>query len=344
MRNESSLPLVHNYHMNLDLFPDDSASPAEYSNALAAWLITSAEAGQLQRESSTDVYEHMWNALATWAVGHGIGLSELRATDLDAYLRSRGRTEELSPRYAWRLLRVVDRVLSHYARVRRLPPNRAATDLMASRPDIRYANSPDMDPLPDFLSVAEAKRLVTYLSSVRPGRAVAAQPWQEVRNRSSVALMLGAGLTPGEVRALELSGVVTQGGTARDMPWKLRVAGNGNAPARETPVAAWAGQLLRYWIEVRMDLGIPGSMVFPSTKSSGKPWGKVAQYNAAKEVLQAAGIDAVEGGSFRLRHTFALRQLRRGKAPDEVARWLGVSDPAVMSRYQRVISSPIDVI
>jgi integrase len=330
---------------NLDLFEDDSAaSPREYREAMAAWLAASAQAGQLQRESSTDVYEHMWNALTAWAVGRGVRFSEICASDLNAYLQSRGGSEELSPRYAWRLLRIVDRVLSHHARVHELPPNRAASELMASRPDIRFANSPDSDPLPDFLPVSEAKRLVTYLSAVRPGRARAAQPWQEVRNRAAVALMLGAGLTPGEVRALEIAGVVVDGGTTKDTPWKLRVAGNGNAPARETPVAAWAGQLMRYWLEVRAEQGIPGSMVFPSTKSSGKPWGKVAQYNAAKEVLQAAGVDDVEGGSFRLRHTFALRQLRRGRAPDEVARWLGVSDPAVMARYQRVISAPVDVV
>lgn len=106
----------------------------------------------------------------------------------------------------------------------------------------------------------------------------------------------------------------------------------------------WAGRLLGSWLDVRTEPGIPGAMVFPLTKSTGKPWGKVAQYDAAKEVLQAAGVDDVEGGSFRLRHTFALRELRREKAADEVARWLRVSDPAVMSRYQRVISSPVDVI
>lgn len=85
-------------------------------------------------------------------------------------------------------------------------------------------------------------------------------------------------------------------------------------------------------------------MVFPSTKSTGKPWGKVAQYNAACEVFRSAGIDDVAGGSFRLRHTFALRQLKRGRAPEDVARWLGVIDPAVMARYQRVITAPIDVV
>ncbi|HEY8709601.1 MAG TPA: hypothetical protein VIM34_16600 [Burkholderiaceae bacterium] len=39
---------------------------------------------------------------------------------------------------------------------------------------------PDADPLLEFLPASEAKRLVTYLSAVRPGRATAGQPWQDV--------------------------------------------------------------------------------------------------------------------------------------------------------------------
>jgi len=331
--------------MNLDLFADtEVASPPKYRDAIQSWLAEAGQAGTLHRESSADVYEHMWSALATWAVGRGIAIDDMTASDLDAYLQSRGGSGELSARYAWRLVRLVDRVLAHHARVHDLVPNRAATELISWRPEIRYANASESEPLPDFLPASEAKLLVTYLSAVRPHKAASGRPWQEVRNRASVGLMLGAGLTPGEVRALELVDVVTDGGATKYVPWKLRVAGNGNSPARETPIAAWAGQLLRYWLQVREEQGIPGSMVFPSTRSSGKPWGKVGQYNAAKDVLRAAGIDDVEGGSFRLRHTFALRQLRRGKAADEVARWLGVSDPAVMARYQRVIASPVDVV
>ena len=334
--------------MNLELFADPHvASPAEFQAAFDTWLAQSGRAGRLQRKSSAEVYAHMWSALAAWAVGKGIRLDDLGAADLQAYLDSRGGADDLSVRYAWRLLRLVDRVLSpgvSGAKSASRPSRHAATELMAARPDIRYANSPDTDPLLEFLPASEAKRLVTYLSAVRPGKATAGQPWQEVRNRASVCLMLGAGLTPGEVRALALPDVVIDGGRLKHVPWKLRVSGNGNAPARETPLAPWAGQLLRHWLVVRVEQGIPGAMLFPSTKSSGKPWGKVAQYNAAKEVVQASGIEGVEGGSFRLRHTFALRQLRRGTAPEEVARWLGVSDPAVMARYMRVIMAPVDVV
>jgi len=60
-------------------------------------------------------------------------------------------------------------------------------------------------------------------------------------------------------------------------------------------------------------------------------------------LLEEAGIEGEEGGTFRLRHTFALRQLRRGTAPEQVANWLGV-EVAVMERYKRVVSSPMDVV
>ncbi len=251
--------------------------------------------------------------------------------------------DDLSNRYAWRLLRLVDRVMQHRARALGTEPNHAAAEALARRPELRFANAHDKDPLPAFLPAAEAKVLVTYLSAVRPGRSATPQPWQEIRNRAAVGLMLGAGITPGEVRALELEDVTCHGGRGKNVPWKLQVKGNGNGPARETPIAPWAGQLLRCWLDIRSEQQIPGSMLFPSTRSTGKPWGKVAQYNAAKEVLAATGIEDVEGGSFRLRHTFALRQLRKGKKAEEVAKWLGVTDPAVMARYRRVITAPVDV-
>ena len=88
---------------------------------------------------------------------------------------------------------------------------------------------------------------------------------------------------------------------------------------------------------------ITGDALFPVTRG-GRPWGKVAQYAAAKAVLAAAGLPDTEGGSFKLRHTFALRQLRRGTAPEEVAQWLGLSDVAALARYRRVLVAPVDVV
>ena len=120
---------------NLDLFDDAApASSAAYSDALAAWLTDAGRAGQLQRESSVAVYEHMWSALACWAVENGVRLDNLTAGDLTAYLTSRGGADELSARYAWRLLRLVDRVQVHRAHAGGLKPNRSADELLARAP------------------------------------------------------------------------------------------------------------------------------------------------------------------------------------------------------------------
>jgi integrase len=93
---------------------------------------------------------------------------------------------------------------------------------------------------------------------------------------------------------------------------------------------------LRSWLDIRSTLGFGGSALFPSTRG-GRCWGKVSQYGAAKAVLAAAGLPDNEGGSFRLRHTFALRQLRRGSPPEQVAQWLGLSDTTALARYQRML-------
>ena len=84
-------------------------------------------------------------------------------------------------------------------------------------------------------------------------------------------------------------------------------------------------------------------MLFPAA-TSGRPWGKVAQYNAAKAVLVAAGLTDAEGGSFKLRHTFALRQLQRGSSPDQVAQRMGLPDSAALARHRRLLVEPVDVV
>ena len=54
-------------------------------------------------------------------------------------------------------------------------------------------------------------------------------------------------------------------------------------------------------------------------------------------MLVDAGLDADGGGSFRLRHSFAMRQLQHGHDAAQVAGWLGVVDPQVMLRYQQAL-------
>ncbi len=55
-----------------------------------------------------------------------------------------------------------------------------------------------------------------------------------------------------------------------------------------------------------------GDFLLRATRT-GKAWSKVSHYKAVTEVMGVSGIDKglEEGGAYRPRHTFALRQLRR---------------------------------
>ena len=342
---------------SLPLFFDEGMPAGQlhlYREAFDHWLADQQGMQSLRRDGSVAVYRDMWEAFTAWCLGQAqaVTLRSLCPADLDSFQAARfGRkTADLSltPRYALRLMRLIDRVLRHHAAQAGEAPNTAASDWIEAHPDVRYADAADAEPLPDYLSVVEARSLIAFLSAARPrpggGRPHpgAALTWQDVRNRSSVALQLGAGLTPGDVRALTLDAPIADGGRVRERPWKISVPSDGTSPARETPVAPWAAELLQHWLQVRANAAISGHFLFPSTRT-GKQWLKDSQYVCARQVLEDAGVDSREGGSFRLRHTFAVRQLRRGTPPEIVARWLGI-DAKKMKRYERVLPLPVDVV
>ena len=337
-------------HSTLSLFNQDASTSAmdELQTWFESWLADGQGAGRLKYESSHAVYRAMWGGFVEWCLAQQpiVRLLTISREDLRLFISSRDghlQNGELTSRYTWRLLNLIDRVLRFASRSGK-PRNDAAAQLIAERPEVKRANISDRS-LPDYLPASEARHLVTYLSHLRPRgtRLVVPRAWHELRNSAAVGLQLGAGLTPGDVRALPLSGIIEVGGPVKGIPWKLIVPADGNTPEHETPVAQWAGQLLRYWLQVRTELKIPGPWVFPST-GTGKQWAKGPQYRSVGEVLTAAGVDLVKGGSFRLRHTFALRQLRRGKKPEDVARWMGIVNVAEMERYTRILTEPVEVV
>lgn len=339
---------------NLSLF-DDPEIP-NHQSAFERWVDHRRSTGLLREPASVQVYRDMWGAFTAWCLSQKppVTLASVNALDLQAFQAARYGVKSsdfsLSPRHALRLMRLIDRVLMHHADEAGHRTNLAASHWLAENPRVRYSEAATADPLPESLTVVEARNLITFLSSARPRPGVsaarrdsqAAMTWQDVRNRVSVALQLGAGLSPGDVRALSLASPTVQGGRVQARPWKLAVPGNGNSPARETPVAPWAGELLQYWLQVRAEANIPGEHLFPSTRT-GKQWSKDSQYRASRAVFEEAGIENAEGGSFRLRHTFAIRQLRRGTEPVQVARWLGI-EPEAMARYDRIVPGPADVV
>jgi site-specific recombinase XerD len=327
-------------------------STQAYESAFDSWLQDRQGAAQLREGSSMAVYRAMWRAWAAWAAAQGVALDDLVEPDLLAYLACRGGSGELSHRYAWRFLRLVQAVMTHRAQAQGLQPNPAAGELLQSRPQWRFANAAAKTPLPEHLSGAQARQLVAWLLHPgAPGQGSAAQQagvregpdggagrdWQHLRNRTAVALQLGAGLTPADVRALQADGVQRASTAAAAWPQAVRIPGHGACPAREAPVARWAARLLSLWLDTRAGLKLAGPLLLPAARD-GRPWSKVAQYTAARRVLQEAGLPRAAGGSFLLRHTFAIRQLQRGAAQQDVARWLGLADTTPLQRYRLLVA------
>ncbi len=310
-----------------------------------AWALSRNSVSRVLSEPTEAVQRAMWTAFGTWCIRNNIDAANLTADELGKYLRSREGSvpaSELTPRYAWRLVNLIDRVLNFAASKQGRVLNRAAAELMETDSDIKHANAEAMEPLPEYFSDSQDRALVAFLEASVPKDASTAVVWQTIRNRTGVALQRGAGLTPLEIRMLKVSSIFVDLDTTRG-PWKVRAPATGSVQAHDAPLAKWARPLLTYWMQLRTELGIPGDWLLPSTKS-GKPWGKTAQFGAVADVFESAGINGLKGGSYRLRHTFALRQLSRPQCDEEkVATWMGI-DAKEMSRYRGVMMAPVEVV
>lgn len=339
---------------NLPLFP---STPAE---AIEARLLEVFERfikhpppgrvpgrGGTIRTESAATYRDMWRAFAHHCASCGLELSTITGTDLRRFLVSRGGPDELSDRYIWRLLRLIDRVTAFEADELKVPSNQAAADLLED-PKWKYANASKRTALPSCLAADQCRHLVVLLTG-RVGED-SGQPiaWQTLRDRTAVAVQLAAGLTPGEARALTddqiALRIVERKEGEEAIPWKIRMPGNGNLQERDTPIALWAQQLLASWRKARVALAIDGPWVFPGRERASKPWSKRGFEIACERVLKEAGIPLSQGGTFCLRHTFAVRQLRAGKDAAQVAYWLGVEDLSLIARYRRVLASPVSAV
>lgn len=298
--------------------------------------------GVIPKASSATLYRDMWDALADWALSQRPPLTVTRFTadDIDAFLNARSAKNfpepGLSARYALRLARLVDRVFAHHAIALNEPPNTAASQWLAQVPSVRYADAARADPIPETLTPREARQLICALTG-RPGQHAAplkpAEAWRDLRNRAATALQLAAGLTPVEIRSISADALKDRHDAGTRLRFYVQVPDQDSLVPREVPVAPWAFKLLNRWLSVRKAHALGGGFMFPATLA-GKQWGKQSQYKCTKAELALAGVAVDEGGTFKLRHTFAVRCLRKGHSSHQVALWLGVQAEAV-GKYAR---------
>lgn len=220
-------------------------------------------------------------------------------------------------------------------------PNTAACQLRDSGSYTR-ANDGKNDPHPHTLTPALAARLVLFLSQRTGAITDSTSTWKDLRNRAAIAMQLGAGLAPTDIRSLAIDAIHYLTPPATQRIYKVTAPANGNSPARDAPVAGWAAGVLQTWLQMRTRLQIPGDRVFPSTLN-GDNWSASQCYRACLSVMVDADIQPGTEGLLALRHTFAVRQLERGKRPADVAKWMGFQNSKSMQRYARVINRPIEV-
>ena len=347
--------------------PSDVPSDLLFKTAFADWLAWQDAQKTVRRSTSRGIYANIWGAFSTWCVRQGLALQQLHPRDLQRYIDhratilkprrgSRTTSQGFSPRYAWRLLTLIDHVLQHHAAAHQLTHNTCAQQLLSTKEEWRFANTPPFDNMPAYLEFDQSEALICWLKAHMPvcpsstdtpgansdphkATSPDRQTWVQARNRTSVALQLGSGLTPGEVRNLQFEDVLPCPTTGA--PLKLHVRALGTSTAHQVPLAPWSVPLLQNWLDIRQACRITATVLFPGARGT-TAWSKVSQFEAAQATLIEAGIPqhTLRGGSFMLRHTFALRQVHAGIDIQRLASWLGIVDLKRLRPYGQISYGP----
>lgn len=310
-------------------------------------------AGRLSDRSLT-AYRQLWRPVIAFCSALRLDLAELGIDELrlliDGRRREAANKVALTPRYIWRMLRLIDDVALFEAREQGVTPNRSAQQLIDL--EYAYANARNQDALPDILSRDEFDRFLKYAIALWPNRATddaGAEDWREARIAALLSVVLGAGPTPREAADLLLENVrLDDQGT----PDRLRIQAAGRKPARDVPIEGWASRILRGWLQVR-DFHLRGAQlpqVFPSTRKGGTLDNSTLNL-AYRDVARRCGISDISSGlnnpnastlttrgPFTFRHTFAIKaRAERRYTDDRLMEILGISDEKAFARYRRIV-------
>ncbi len=303
---------------------------------MTAWVHSHSPA---LRQDSRDRYQAIWRSFAAFANLHERTLASIDVAFLEGFLEEieprTGAGSDISPQYAWRVLDLIHKVMSHQAVQAQERPNTAAAQLLGTD-RFRYVNARHNEPLSEALEAAVAARLVRLLT-VDAERIGLKPTWKLERDRTALALMLGSGLTPAEVRTLRLSDLSLRAVRGAQMPWKIRVSGTAKTLAHDAPIAHWARRRLQRWLLTRDAFGLAHETVFPATMNRPE-WTDVGCQSACTNTLTLLlGDEYRYGGLMRLRHTFVVRQLYRGIPLEKIALWLGLKSIERLERYKRIM-------
>jgi len=142
------------------------------------------------RPGTEAVYRSVWCSFARYCAERGMELDQVDEDALHHYLSLRAHHEALSPAHIRRTLQLFRWLFRFEAQRTHRSANTSAESLL-NRPEIKFALTDIEEPLPEFLTAAESRRLINFLSSLTLKSIEAAEnpamAWMELRNRAAVA-------------------------------------------------------------------------------------------------------------------------------------------------------------
>lgn len=299
-------------------------------------------------DTSAQLYRDMWAVFMQFMLSRPrrrgtdpSGLTGLRRADLQAFIETaqQSRASAWSDRYGWRMLHLIDRVMRFQLlrQGERPGPTSAAIDVLHEHAPLRHANARYLDHDARPLTEPEARRLQRHLMDALATslQDTEGRDWKHIRDAAAAALMLGAGLAPGDLQALPLSALRLPP-RPQERGW-VDIPGDGLSPEHQAPLDDWAVPVVRRWLAVRQMRDIAGPWALPST-ARGSALSRMSCHRRIVGVLTAAGVPG--GVPFRLRHTCAVRWLRAGHSEDMVGQWLGLVERKALHRYVVLAQRP----
>lgn len=293
-------------------FGETSVIDKTLKTMFATWVETKQASLRPLRLSSLSVYQAMWYSISEFFIRRDLDPLRAGTADIQTLAISLGGT----PLYQKRILKLLEEVTKCVAGKEFVSP----VKYVMKDPVYRLAGTRSSEKLPVTLNAIQEHELIKTISSrIKEGS------WKRQRDMAMAAVILGAGIKPGEALALVKDQIRFKGlDSTQGIPEKLSLPGNGNNRARECPIAEWAAAVLATWLETRQRLGITSGHVFPADLSSDKGIAKTTFYRQFTKLLGDVGIVTSKTGAHLLRHTFAVRQLEQGRKLSTVKDWLGL--------------------
>lgn len=247
------------------------------------------------RPQSRQIYHAMFRRFHGWMVDQGIMLSAMTPQAVERFLQSRNRKgQPMQSAIRMRYLRMLERVFSHLG----FDPNPAARVAQeAFRNETAGKDQPKA-----WLSEAEQAAFLAALPNP--------ENWKARRDRAMLCMLLGAGLTVDQVSRLKTNEV-----GARDEMGEVPITVSPPADTRglrrehRTILRAFAAREVLAWKDERVEAGIAGPFLFPSTLA-GKQINKTTIFLIVKGNFKRAQLDPGRYGGRTLRNSFAVRELQ----------------------------------